>query len=180
MLGVVFTELLHMVEARHAQATPERIIERAGLSHGGAYTAVGSYPSEELERLLAALAEETGSTRTQLLESFGEYLFGRLAAAHPQLLAERPSLFDLLGHLDQTIHPQVQRLYPQAELPRFGVLQRDARRMLLRYDSPRRMASLAVGLIRGAAAMYGVDVSVQLETVSTSDPHVRLHVLHAS
>jgi hypothetical protein len=180
MLGVVFTEFLHMLEAAPGGVAPERIIERAGLSHGGAYTAVGSYPPAELERLLTALAEETGRSRAQLLEGFGEYLFGRLADGHPQLLAERPSLFDLLGHLDDTIHPQVQQLYPQAELPRFRVLERDARKLLLRYDSPRRMESLAVGLIRGAAARYGVDVSVRVEHVADTDPHVRLHVLSAS
>lgn len=180
MLGVVFTEFSQMVEARFSAEMLDRIIDRAALSHDGAYTAVGSYPHEEMVRLVVALSEESGLDTGQLLEAFGDYLFGRLAQGHPQLLAERPSLFDLLGHLDDTIHPEVLKLYPQAELPHFSVVERDARRIVLRYDSPRQMETLAKGLIHGAARLYGVDVSVSIECVGGADAHVRLHVESAA
>lgn len=176
MLGVVFTEFMELVEARYSPAVLDAIIDRAGLEHDGVYTAMGDYPHQEMVRLLGALSEHSGAPVSGLLEVFGMHLFSRLAALQPRLLAERPSLFDLLGRLDDTIHPEVFKLYPRAELPRFAVLERDARHMLLRYDSPRRMESLAKGLILGAAEHYGVSIKVRVETVQGADPHVRIHV----
>jgi hypothetical protein len=180
MLGVVFTEFVEMVEARFSPAVLDAVIDGAQVGHGGGYTAVGDYPHAEMVRLLESLSARTGVPVSELLESFGRYLFNRLASMHPSLIAERPSLFDLLGRLDDTIHPEVLRLYPQAQLPHFEVIERDGRHLVLRYDSPRRMEGLAKGLIFGAAAAYGVDVNVQLQPVHDHDPHVRIHVTSAS
>lgn len=176
MLGVVFTEFMDLVEARFSAATVDSIIDRAALEHDGAYTAVGNYPHQEMVRLVVALSEHSGIALPDLLELFGHHLFGQLAASHPQMLAERPSLFDLLGRLDDTIHPEVLGLYPNAELPRFRTLERSARHLLLRYDSPRRMEALAKGLINGAADHYGVAIKVTLEPFEGQDPHVLIHV----
>ena len=60
MLGLVFTEFVEMVEATHSHAVADAVLEAAGLPHGGAYTAVGYYPPEEFNRLLAALSRHTG------------------------------------------------------------------------------------------------------------------------
>lgn len=180
MLGVVFTEFMDLVEARFSPATLDAIIDRAALDHDGAYTAVGDYPHQEMVRLLGALSEHSGVPIPDLLEAFGAHLFGQLAKLHPGLLGERPSLFDLLARLDDTIHPEVLRLYPRAQLPHFDVIERDAHHLVLRYDSPRRMEALAKGLILGAAHLYGVEVSVQLEVVEGDDSHVRIHVISSS
>ncbi|MCK7593744.1 heme NO-binding domain-containing protein [Lysobacter sp. CAU 1642] len=172
----MFTEFMEMVEARFSPDAVDAMLDRAAIGHDGAYTAVGHYPHEEMVRLVGALSEQTRLPVPQLLEAFGEYLFGRLAVLHPNLLAERPSLFDLLGRLDDTIHPEVLRLYPDAQLPRFSVVSRDAGSLALRYDSPRRMEELAKGLIHGAAKLYGLEVGVRLEAVAGDDPHVIIHV----
>lgn len=176
MLGVVFTEFLEMVEDRFSPEVVDAIIDRASLPHDGAYTAVGEYPHEEIVALVVALAAEIDTPVPILLEVFGRHLFGRLAAGHPGLMAGGGSLFDLLARLDDHIHPEVLKLYPKAQLPRFSVASRDADGIVLRYDSPRRMESLAVGLVHGAGDHFGERVEVGCTEVAGDDPHVLIHV----
>ena len=155
MLGLVFTEFVEMVEATHSHAVADAVLEAAGLPHGGAYTAVGYYPPEEFNRLLAALSRHTGEPPDHLAQTFGRHLASRFAQLHPGHFAPHHHPFDLLASVDSHIHVEVRKLYPDAQLPRFEVLSRGEGRMVLRYRSPRAMHHLAWGLIEGMAGHYG-------------------------
>jgi Haem-NO-binding len=52
MKGVVFTEFIEMVEDRFSPEMADRIIERAKLPSGGAYTTVGTYDHGEMIQLV--------------------------------------------------------------------------------------------------------------------------------
>ncbi len=160
MLGMVFTELLEMVEAGFSPELADRVIARAALPNGGAYTALGHYPHEEMVRLVGALAEETGQPAGELVRAFGQHLFRRFTVLYPQIFAGTDNVFDLLARLDNDIHVTVRKLYPDAMLPRFHIVSRDERRLRLAYESPRRMEVLAVGLIEGAIAHFGGGLSL--------------------
>lgn len=155
MLGMVFTELQEMVEQRFSPEVLDAVLQRAQLSHGGAYTAVGYYPHEEIERIVAALSAETGLDTGTLVGAFGEYLLGRFAKVHPAMFAGKPTLYDFLESIQPHIHVEVRKLYPEARLPEFETLERSADHLLLAYRSPRGMVALAEGLIKGAAQHYG-------------------------
>jgi len=60
MKGVVFTELLKMVEEAHGLDMVDTIIEKSDLPSGGIYTAVGTYDHTEAVSLVVNLSEETG------------------------------------------------------------------------------------------------------------------------
>jgi len=152
---MVFTELLEMVETVFSPEVADRIIERAAVPHGGVYTAVGSYPHEELIRLVVALSVETGIPTDGLVRAFGTHLFHRFTALYPSVFEGKNDLFALLEGLDSDIHVTVRRIYPNATLPRFHVASREPHRLLLAYESPRRMEVLAEGLIEGAIAHFG-------------------------
>ena len=83
MLGVVFTELLEMVETRFSMDTVDVMLDRAAPSSGGSYTAVGNYDADEILRLVTALSEHTGVPVATLVRTFGQHLFGRLVEGHP-------------------------------------------------------------------------------------------------
>lgn len=155
MLGIVFTELLDMAEARFSPATVDRVLTRANLPHGGAYTAVGYYPHEEIVGLVGLLSEETGLSSRDLVRAFGEHLFARFVERFPGMFDGHGDVHAFLAALDGVIHREVRKLYPNAMLPRFTVLDRTPERMTLRYESPRRMEVLAEGLIAGAIAHFG-------------------------
>ena len=61
MKGVIFVELLAMAEDAFGEDAVDRVIDEAALPSGGAYTAVGNYPCEELMALVRASRLTAGS-----------------------------------------------------------------------------------------------------------------------
>lgn len=178
MKGVVFTEFMEMVEERFSADMLDDIIEDAGTASDGAYTAVGSYPFAELLRLLAALSRRTGMDSQELIYGFGHYLFGRFTTLYPYSIQGCADAFSLLGNVDQYIHVEVQKLYPDAELPQITVVSRDLKRLELLYDSPRCLAPLAAGLIQGTLDHFGEQARIAVEPLNETGSQVRFVVEH--
>lgn len=166
MKGVVFTEFLEMVEAAHSFDMVDTIIEKSHIASQGAYTAVGTYPPEEMVALVDALAAETGTPREELLRQFGSHLFERFIVLYPAFFQNVDSAFDFLPRVDRYIHTEVQKLYPDAALPYVGCERLSETEALVTYRSPRCMGKLARGLIEGCIAHFGRPIAV----VETQEP----------
>ncbi len=166
MKGVVFTEFLEMVEQRFSLDAVDRILRQAAPSHGGTYTAVGTYPVEEMFALVTALAEVAKAPIPDLLFAFGEHLFGRFVVAHPAFFTGVGGPLDFLARVDSYIHIEVRKLYPDAELPKFDATRVSERELTLVYHSRRRMSDLAHGLIAGCGKHFGVALQVEREDLS--------------
>lgn len=161
MLGMVFTEFLEMVEQRFSPAVADQLLTRVQTTSGGAYTAVGNYPHQEMSALVQALASHTGLPTAALVQAFGEYLFERFVLLYPGFFADQPDSFGLLASVDAYIHREVRKLYPDAELPQIHVQRESEQRLVLNYRSARAMADLAEGLIRACIRHYGETVQLQ-------------------
>lgn len=155
MLGLVFTEFIELVEDKYSPEIADAVIDEVAAPHGGAYTAVGYYPHEEMVAMVGALARQTGVPAPDLVRSFGGHLLHRFAAAHGDMFARHGKLFDFVASIHDEIHVEVRKLYDQAALPSFTVLSRDDRELRLLYQSPRAMEQLAQGLLEQAAVHYG-------------------------
>ncbi|NMH60025.1 heme NO-binding domain-containing protein [Alteromonas ponticola] len=169
MLGIVFTSLIEMLEDNVSPDFADEVLEQANLANDGAFTAVGYYPFSEMQKLLLVLEQKTGTPVEQLLYDFGYYLFGKLAAKHGQVLSGKKNILDVLNCLDNDIHVQVRKLYPDADLPKFSVLSRTATEMKLRYYSTRELYTLAEGLMDGAANHFGN--KIQRQVVKLDEAH---------
>ena len=166
MKGVVFVEFLEMVEDRFSPEIADRIIEASDLPSGGAYTGIGSYDHAEMVQLVTQLSAATGTPAPVLVHTFGKYMFGRFAVLYPQLFEGIESAYSLLEKIDSTIHVEVRKLYPDAELPRFECNTSEPGRLTLIYRSPRGFADLAAGLIEGCIEHFGDTIDVQREDLS--------------
>ena len=160
MKGVVFTEFLDFVAARHGADMVDDIIDACDLPSGGAYTAVGTYSHAEMVTLCGALGERTGEPVADLVRDFGTHLSGTFARGYPAFFTRNGNFFDFLESIEAHIHVEVRKLYPDAELPTFRVEERTPTRLVMEYRSPRRMGDLAEGLILGSAGQYGVEARV--------------------
>jgi hypothetical protein len=155
VLGMIFTEFSEMVEREYSASMLDDIIDDCpGLATRGAYTAVGSYDWRELQRLLEALSARTGVAQRQLLVHFGESLFSRLVASYPAFLDGIGSAGEFLRLVDDHVHVEVLKLYPQARLPRFEFIDDGAGVFRMVYRSERPLADLAEGLIRACIRHY--------------------------
>jgi len=163
MKGVIFTQFFEMVEDELGFEMVDQLIENTNLSTGGAYTTVGTYDHKELLALTGLLAKLTGLSVNELLVSYGQYLFPRLTNVCPDVIERFSSCFELVAAVDDVIHPEVLKLYPDAELPTFEVVGRDTHSMKVSYKSCRPFAYLAKGLILGASNHYHEEKSVAIK-----------------
>lgn len=160
MKGVVFTEFLDMVEARFSADMVDDIIDDAQLPSGGAYTAVGTYPHDEMVAMVVALSKRSGMAVPDLIRSFGQHLFGRFVQAYPVFFNGVNDTFGFLSGIEDIIHAEVLKLYPDAQLPRFVVERHDAHQLVLLYQSPRHFEDLAEGLMLGCVSHFGEAIEV--------------------
>jgi hypothetical protein len=169
MKGIVFTEFLEMVEERYSPDVVDRILLAAQLPSGGAYTAVGTYDHGEIWSLVCELSKVIDVPVPDLFRAYGEYLFARFVVAYPHCLGSATSAFDVLQSLNSVVHREVCRLYPDAELPRFDVVERTPEKMTLIYESARHFADLAEGLIRACGRHFGQNIALSRETLAAAD-----------
>ena len=159
MKGVVFTEFLELVEKEFGLEIVQRIIDECDLATGGVYTSVGTYSHKEMFKMVGKLSEIKDIPIPALLNIYGEYFFTTLSRDYTKFM-EQPNLFSFLESIETYIHPEVLKLYPEAELPSFGTDLKSEKEMRLDYSSSRKMSDLAVGLIKGAANYYNEEVDI--------------------
>jgi len=169
MKGVVFTEFLEMVEQQFSADTVDAIIDASDLESDGAYTAVGTYSHTEILQMVTHLSKETDIEVPALVEAFGHYLFQRFTKIYPAFFAEVTSSFDFLQSVENHIHVEVKKLYPDAELPTFETEMLDEKTLELIYISKRPFAKLAEGMMKECATYYKENVEIEIEDRSTDD-----------
>ncbi|TWU62035.1 heme NO-binding domain-containing protein [Crateriforma conspicua] len=162
MKGIVFTELIEMVEDDLGIEIADRMISTSGTSNEGAYTAVGSYDHAELIQLVLALSDQTGVPVPELVQTFGRHLFKRFSQLYSQFFEHAQSAFDFLPLVETYIHVEVRKLYPDAELPTFDCGIHEGN-LTMHYQSSRPFADLAEGLVRACVDHFGDEVMVVRE-----------------
>ena len=153
---MVFTEFMDMVEDVFSADILEDMIEKSELPNDGAYTAVGTYNHEEIVRMTLNLSQAVDIPVATLLEVFGKHLFGRFSERYPAFFEDVTDPFEFLKNIDNYIHVEVRKLYPDAELPRFYHEQKSDNELTMYYLSSRHFEDLAVGLITGCLAHFNV------------------------
>jgi len=158
MKGIVFTAFLDMVETAFSPDMVDSIVQAAALPHGGAYTAVGTYPHAEMGRLVAELSARCGTPPAELLRHYGRHLFGHFHQEHGHFFDDVKDSFGFLARVEEVIHVEVRKLYPDAELPEFETTSVSEYHLRMTYRSPRCLGDFAEGLIQGCIAHFGDEI----------------------
>ncbi len=180
MKGIVFTEFLDMVEQKFGYEVVDQIIEESKLDSNGIYTAVGTYPHSEVVTLLMNLSDKVNIDPGALLKEFGKYLFDTFLASYPQFFAAVDNAFSFLHSIDNHIHVEVLKLYPDATLPKFISHETEDGAMIMTYMSERKMAALAEGLIEKSLAYYKEECTIQTENLKEDGSEVRFTIKRIS
>lgn len=158
MKGIVFNLLEESVSAEFGDATWDRLLDDAGLD--GAYTSLGSYDDAEIVRLVAVASAALGIPEEDVLRWFGRRAMPLLAKRYPAFFSNHPNTRSFLLTLNNIIHPEVRKLYPGASPPVFDFGTADNDRMVIGYNSARRLCALAEGFMQGAAVHYGEQADI--------------------
>lgn len=171
MKGLVFSQFIDMVEERFGPDLLERIIAACDLPSGGVYSSLGTYDFEEMASLVNALSRETGSPPSALIKAFGVHLFGRLVQLYPQFLDGETSAMGFVPKVENYIHHEVRKLYPDATLPSFLIEDLAPDRMVFVYQSPRPLGDMAEGMLLGCAQHFKEDIEMVREDLPTEVGH---------
>lgn len=153
MQGVIFTALADIVIEHHGMVVWQQTLDEVKLGSNGAYTRAQQYHDSEIVMLVASLSRRLALEPKVLLKWFGEHLFVKLHGGVPPEMVAQPDLHQFLLAVDQVIHKEVMRLYPNAYLPTFEYEQQQSA-LVMHYRSKRQLCHVAEGLIQGAANLY--------------------------
>lgn len=158
MKGIIFNAVEDAVVRAHGEDTWDDLLRAAGVT--GAYTAVGNYPTSELEAIVSAASEALDTPESDVLRWAGREGLRFLAGRYPGFLARHDTTIDFVATLEDVIHPEVRKLYQGAEPPSFNLVPTGDAAARLEYRSRRDLCPLAEGLLLGVGDHYGEQLSI--------------------
>ncbi len=177
MKGIVFTEFLEMVEAKFGLEMVDTIIEHSDLPSEGIYTSVGTYEFNEMVSLITNLSEEAKLPAGDLIYTFGLYLFTSLGKAHPEVIQNYKSPLALLYSIEDHIHVHVKKLYPDAELPMFKILEKTDNSISMIYTSSRGLYRLAHGLMEKTFEHFNGKADITYDLLKEDGTEVKFDIV---
>ncbi len=163
MKGVVFTEYMEFIEEQFGFDVVDEMIEKAGVD--GSYTQAGNYEFKELFSMVQALSTIVDKPLGFLVEAFAKNLFPKLVTIYPKPVQKYDNTFDFIAHVDDVVHPEVKKLYPDTELPEFELVSRTDNELITIYSSTKPLMDLARGLMIGCATYYKENLDIQYEVL---------------
>jgi hypothetical protein len=179
MKGIIFTEFMTLVEDKFGLKVLDEVLE--GAEDEGVYTTVGSYDHRNLVKLIIELSNISGIPGTQLQEVFGESVFINLYKTIPNQagLKECQSTFQFIRHVEDYIHVEVKKLYPEAKPPSFEFLSESETQMTFDYKSARCMSHVCLGLVKGCANHFNEHIDITTQAIDDEEKHVRFSLIKA-
>jgi len=159
MMGMVFTELLSMVEEKFSMDMVDDIVDRAGAR--GSYTSVGRSQDGVLVKFVVALGETSGVAVPDLLHAYGLHMFSRFLALYPMFFNSHQTAPSFLAGLESHVHTEVRKLYQVASPPLFTFQEEEDGTYVLDYQSDRGLWQFARGLLEACLEHYGAQYRVQ-------------------
>ncbi|MDA5558858.1 heme NO-binding domain-containing protein [Shimia sp. MMG029] len=162
MKGIVFVELIRMAEAVLGEEVVDEILDEAVLETDGAFSAVGNYPCKELLTIVEAVGARTGVPVEALHVQFGHWMFDRFVDGYPAFFEGKTDGFHMLESIEDEVHVEVRKLYPEVELPRFDTERLPDGRFKMVYDSERPLHHFCKGLIESCMAHFNQAVHLDM------------------
>ncbi|HEY5688239.1 MAG TPA: heme NO-binding domain-containing protein [Yeosuana sp.] len=173
MKGIVFTEFLELVEEKFGLEVVDEIIEKSQLESDGIYTAIGTYEFSEMLQLLKHLSDNTGISIDNLLLVYAEHFFGVLLKSYPGFFKEFHDPIEMLASIENHIHVEVLKIYPEAELPTFEVIEKTEVSIIMIYKSSRAMHHFGLGLMNKTFEHFNSTATIVLEKIKQDGTEVK-------
>lgn len=163
--GSIYTLFHQFVETNYDGETWEALKSAAHVGHS--YDSAENYPASELTKMIAAASRLTGESESTLKESFGEFMAPHLLSAHKDQIDPGWKTYEMLLHTEGVMHTAVRADGINATPPVLHV-SHSGHSLIIDYFSRRRMASLAIGIIRGIARHFNEEDVVKV--IPRTDP----------
>ena len=159
MKGIIFNVYEQLVTRDRGEDAWDRLLDETGLE--GAYTSLGSYPDGDLVKLIEAASKAWDLPADEVVRWLGREALPVFAKRYPEFFEPHETTLGFLLTLNGIIHPEVRKLYPGADVPMFDHSVLSQRFLTMGYKSERKLCMFGEGLIEGAAAHFGEEVSIE-------------------
>ncbi|CAH0536139.1 heme NO-binding domain-containing protein [Vibrio marisflavi] len=176
MKGIIFTEFLELVEAKFGIEVLENMLEMSDDT--GVYTAVGSYDHKDLVNLIVSLSKLTKVAVEDLQQVFGRAVFMNLykSLRNSAPIVDCKTTFQFLRQVENYIHIEVKKLYPDANPPKFNFLSESESTLEFDYHSARCMSHVCLGLVQGCADKLDETLDIKMTNQVDDGSHVRFNL----
>ncbi|MCJ7873162.1 heme NO-binding domain-containing protein [Phaeobacter sp. J2-8] len=162
MKGMVFTELMAMAEQAIGEEAVDDILDTLELENDGAYSAVGNYPCSELMRIVGAISDQTTIPVPDLQRQFGRWIHSRFVESDPGFFKGKDNVLVMLDAIENEVHVEVRKLYPDAELPTFETEWQGDKALKMTYSSDRPLVPFCHGMIEACVAHFGAPAEISV------------------
>lgn len=160
MKGVIFVELIEMAESIAGEEQVDEIIDTCDLSSGGAFTSVGNYPCSDLMQLVEAFGKALDAPVDKLQSDFGGWMFKKFVQSYPSFFRGKEDAFTMLESIENEVHVEVRKLYPEVELPSFDTERVSENELKMIYTSERPLVAFCEGMIKACVEHFGRTASI--------------------
>ncbi|MBO9398690.1 heme NO-binding domain-containing protein [Shimia sp. R9_2] len=162
MKGIVFVELVRMAESALGEDVVDEILDETELETDGAFSVVGNYPCRELLTIVEAIGARVKVPVEDLHEQFGQWMFARFVESYPVFFEGKTDGFDMLESIEDEVHVEVRKLYPEVELPSFTTERLSVDQFKMVYDSERPLQHFCKGMIQSCMEHFQQEVDLQM------------------
>ena len=177
MKGIVLTEFLELVETKFGLEVVDKIISASKLESEGIYTSVGTYNFSEMLQLLQHLSAHTKISVDALLLVYAEHFFSVIESSYPGLLAIYKDPIEMISSIENHIHVEVRKIYPDAELPTFEVIEKTENSLIMIYKSSRAMHHFGLGLMNKTFEHFNSTAVIDLEKIKDDGTEVKFSII---
>ncbi|GAB3528709.1 hypothetical protein GCM10027443_07040 [Pontibacter brevis] len=153
MHGSMFVLMRRFVENAYDFSTWIKLVEAAGIQHAY-YQMHEVYPTKEMYAIVHKASELTGIPVYELMEKYGEFLVSDLLLVYNRYINPAWRTYDMLLNTEAAMHAAVKREDNRANPPMLLVTKKGSKQLIVDYHSRRRMAGVAVGIIKGIAGYF--------------------------
>jgi hypothetical protein len=160
MKGTIIRCLEQLVSKQFGQAQWEQALEAAGFKKNKMFLPFEDVDDVLTMKLVRSVCATLHISPTQAADAFGDYWVNTYSQElYQQYYAQHTTAQNFLLALDK-LHVIMTRAMPNAHPPRFEYEWKDAKTLLMHYQSQRGMIDFAIGLIKGVGKFYHETLNV--------------------
>jgi len=158
MHGRILWQFRDYIETRHSKGTWTAVLKTAGLEDR--VYLPQAYLDEEAFSLLKATVKVSGKSAAVVLQEFGQFTVPALLGMYSHLIKPEWRTLDVIEHAE-SVHGAVRRQERGAAPPYLSTRRISPNKLIVTYDSPRKMCAFAVGVGLGLGKQFQEAVTVQ-------------------
>ncbi len=181
MKGIIFVLLEDFLVERLGAKDYEAMIAACGLKTRDPFQVHQTYPDDDLFKILLNAADRLSLGLSDVLRHFGEFCFPCLVRRYPVFVQPYDHPKPFIQSVQRIIHVEVRKLYPDAETPIFRYQDPAPDRLIIEYESKRRLCHFMEGIIKGVETHFRCPIRVrQSRCVHTGHPVCEFELIFAS